>query len=87
VQRFAGGDVSELPTSVDDVFDTMAIVEAAYDSSAAGGIRPPYLAGESHVSADSEAAPGVTGVTTAATPVDEDADAIADPNVEEEERV
>jgi len=87
VQRFVGGDVSELPTSVDDVFDTMAIVEAAYDSSAAGGIRPPYLAGESHASADSEAAPGETGVTTAATAADEDADAIADPNVEEEERI
>jgi predicted dehydrogenase len=90
VQRFVGGDVSELPTSVDDVFDTMAIVEAAYDSSAAGGIRPPYLAGESHASAHSEAAPGETGVrtaATAATAADEDADAIADPNVEEEERI
>lgn len=36
LQRFAAGETSELPTRVDDAFRTMAVVEAAYESSAHG---------------------------------------------------
>jgi predicted dehydrogenase len=42
LQRFVEGSVSLLPTSVDDVFDTMAVVEAAYASDERGGIAPDY---------------------------------------------
>ena len=42
LQRFCEGSIPSLPTSVDDVFRTMAVVEAAYRSAAAGGEPPPY---------------------------------------------
>ncbi|HEY5231759.1 MAG TPA: Gfo/Idh/MocA family oxidoreductase [Galbitalea sp.] len=42
LQRFVIGSVDELPTSVDDVFDTMAVVEAAYESDESEGIVPSY---------------------------------------------
>ena len=42
LQRFVEGSIPSLPTSVDDVFRTMAVVEAAYRSAAAGGEPPPY---------------------------------------------
>lgn len=41
LQRYAAGETGELPTRVDDAFETMAAVEAAYASSAAGGIPLP----------------------------------------------
>jgi predicted dehydrogenase len=37
LQRFVGGEDSVLLTGVDDVLDTMRLVEAAYESSAGGG--------------------------------------------------
>jgi predicted dehydrogenase len=43
LQRFVEGSVDSLPTSVDDVFDTMAVVEAAYESNDREGIAPTYL--------------------------------------------
>ena len=42
VQDYLAGAIPTLPTSVEDVFATMAVVEAAYRSSAAGGTPPPY---------------------------------------------
>ena len=42
LQRYLEGSIPSLPTSVDDVFRTMAVVEAAYRSAAAGGEPPPY---------------------------------------------
>lgn len=42
LQRFVEGSVDTLPTSVDDVFSTMAVVEAAYTSSDDEGIEPEY---------------------------------------------
>ncbi|NQX12542.1 Gfo/Idh/MocA family oxidoreductase [Microbacteriaceae bacterium VKM Ac-2855] len=42
LQRFVEGSVPTLPTSVDDVYRTMAVVEAAYDSAAREGILPAY---------------------------------------------
>jgi predicted dehydrogenase len=42
LQRFVEGSVDALPTSVDDVFDTMAMVEAAYQSNDLGGVVPAY---------------------------------------------
>ncbi len=42
VQRYLEGSIPSLPTSVADVFRTMAVVEAAYRSAASGGTRPPY---------------------------------------------
>jgi predicted dehydrogenase len=42
LQRFLDGSVDSLPMSVDDVLDTMAVVEAAYESSASEGIAPAY---------------------------------------------
>ena len=42
LQRFLEGSVDTLPTSVDDIFDTMAVVEAAYESAAHGGVSPAY---------------------------------------------
>ena len=41
VMRFANGETTSLPTSVDDAVRTMAVVEAAYRSSAAGGMPIP----------------------------------------------
>ncbi|WP_350275547.1 Gfo/Idh/MocA family oxidoreductase [Kribbella sp. HUAS MG21] len=42
VQRYLEGSIPSLPTSVEDVFRTMAVVEAAYASAARGGEPPPY---------------------------------------------
>ena len=42
LQRFLEGSIPSLPTSVDDVLRTMAVVEAAYRAAAAGGEPPPY---------------------------------------------
>jgi predicted dehydrogenase len=42
LQRFVEGSVADLPTRVDDVFDTMAVVEAAYESDAREGVAPDY---------------------------------------------
>ncbi|SDU91641.1 Predicted dehydrogenase [Microlunatus sagamiharensis] len=42
LQRYLEGSIPSLPTSVDDVFRTMAVVEAAYRSAASGGEPPPY---------------------------------------------
>jgi hypothetical protein len=36
LQRFAAGETQELPTRVEDAFRTMAVVEAAYESSERG---------------------------------------------------
>jgi predicted dehydrogenase len=41
LQRFAAGDDATLQTSVQDVLRTMALVEAAYTSSATGGTPLP----------------------------------------------
>ena len=41
VMRFANGETDQLPTRVDDAFKTMAVVEAAYASSASGGTPIP----------------------------------------------
>lgn len=43
LMRFAEGSDSVLPTSVEDVINTMAVVEAAYESSHHGGIAPNYI--------------------------------------------
>lgn len=43
LQRFVEGSVDSLATSVDDVFDTMAVVDAAYESNDREGIRPDYV--------------------------------------------
>lgn len=42
VMRFVEGSSKELPTSVDDAFQTMAVVEAAYQSSASGATEVSY---------------------------------------------
>lgn len=44
VQRYLEGSIPSLPTSVEDVFRTMAVVEAAYTSAARGGEPPQYEA-------------------------------------------
>ncbi len=41
LQRFAAGESTELPTAVADAFRTMAVVEAAYTSSASGATPIP----------------------------------------------
>jgi predicted dehydrogenase len=41
LMRFAAGETTDLPTRVDDAFRTMAVVEAAYQSSATGGATIP----------------------------------------------
>jgi len=41
LMRFANGETNLLPTSVEDAFRTMAVVEAAYESSASGGTAIP----------------------------------------------
>jgi predicted dehydrogenase len=38
VMRYMEGSSTELPTSVEDVIKTMAVVEAAYESSDKGGV-------------------------------------------------
>jgi predicted dehydrogenase len=43
LMRFADGSDATLPTSVEDVVKTMAVVEAAYQSSARGGEQPADL--------------------------------------------
>ncbi|MEM1084927.1 MAG: Gfo/Idh/MocA family oxidoreductase [Verrucomicrobiota bacterium] len=43
IQRFACGETDVLPTSVEDVANTMAVVEAAYASSQQGGVPPDYV--------------------------------------------
>ena len=42
LQRFAEGSEKVLPTNVEDVVKTMAVVEAAYESSAKGGVKPVF---------------------------------------------
>jgi len=42
LMRFVEGSTPALQTGVEDVIDTMAVVEAAYRSSAEGGVRPEY---------------------------------------------
>jgi predicted dehydrogenase len=42
LQRYRENTIDELPTSVDDVLDTMAVVEAAYASAAGTGTVPDY---------------------------------------------
>ena len=42
VQRFLEGSIPSLPTGVEDVFRTMAVVEAAYTDAARGGEPPAY---------------------------------------------
>jgi hypothetical protein len=39
LQRYAEGSEKSLPLSVEDVFHTMAVVDAAYASSAHGGVK------------------------------------------------
>ena len=41
LMRRADGETTELPTSVEDAFRTMAVVEACYESSASGGTPIP----------------------------------------------
>lgn len=41
IMRYANGETRHLPTSVEDAFMTMAVVEAAYESSANGGTPIP----------------------------------------------
>jgi hypothetical protein len=43
LMRFAEGSDSVLPTSVEDVINTMAVVEAAYESSHHGGVTPNFI--------------------------------------------
>jgi hypothetical protein len=43
LQRFVSGEDSELVTRVDDSIRTMALLEACYDSSAAGGTPLPRI--------------------------------------------
>jgi predicted dehydrogenase len=42
LQRYRENSIDSLPTSVDDVLDTMAVVEAAYTSAAGTGTVPKY---------------------------------------------
>ena len=42
LQRYVLGETAVLPTSVEDAFETMAVVEAAFQSSEQGGAYPPY---------------------------------------------
>ena len=43
LMRYANGETNALPTSVEDAIQTMATVEAAYDSSARGGTPLPAV--------------------------------------------
>jgi hypothetical protein len=40
VQRHKEGSLAQMPTDVVDVIHTMEVVEAAYTSSARGGVKP-----------------------------------------------
>lgn len=42
LQRYLEGSVATLPTSVEDVLRTTAVIEAAYAAAAAGGVAPAY---------------------------------------------
>ena len=42
LMRYANGETDALPTSVDDAYVTMAVVEAAYQSSQQGGTAIPH---------------------------------------------
>lgn len=42
LQCYVEGSSNLLPTSIEDAYHTMAVVEAAYESSAAGGTAPEY---------------------------------------------
>ncbi|MHA6615880.1 hypothetical protein [Pseudonocardia sp. DLS-67] len=42
LQRYLEGSVATLPTSVEDVLHTTAVIEAAYAAAAAGGVPPAY---------------------------------------------
>ncbi len=42
VHRYLEGSIDTLPTSVEDVYKTMALVDAAYESAAREGIAPDY---------------------------------------------
>ena len=42
VHRFLEGSIDKLPTSVEDVYKTMALVDAAYESAAREGVAPEY---------------------------------------------
>ena len=42
LMRYVEGSDATLPTSVEDVINTMAVVEAAYRSHDGGGEPPPY---------------------------------------------
>ena len=42
LQRYMEGSVPDLPTSVADVYRTMAVVEAAYEASRFAGVSPAY---------------------------------------------
>ncbi|SDX19471.1 Predicted dehydrogenase [Lutibacter oricola] len=42
LMRYVEGSTDELPTSVEDVVHSMAIVEAAYESNNEGGVSPNY---------------------------------------------
>lgn len=42
LQRYLAGDIDTLPTSVEDVIKTMAVVDAAYESAEREGITPDY---------------------------------------------
>jgi hypothetical protein len=41
LMRIANGETAELPTAVEDGFQTMAVVEACYESSARGATPIP----------------------------------------------
>jgi predicted dehydrogenase len=41
LQAFVAGEVTELPTSVESAWDTMRVVEAAYESSERDGVELP----------------------------------------------
>jgi len=43
LQAYVQGEANVLPTSVEDAIDTMRVVEAAYISSARGGVALPGI--------------------------------------------
>ena len=42
LQCFREGSADQLPTAIEDAYHTMAVVEAAYESSARGGVKPRF---------------------------------------------
>ncbi|MEP7089820.1 MAG: Gfo/Idh/MocA family oxidoreductase [Nocardioidaceae bacterium] len=49
LHRYLEGSLSSLPTGVEDVFATMAVIEAAHEDAARHGVAPAYeLAGSAH---------------------------------------